>query len=42
MNIIARENALSNLAGIDSAGALRRRLGAATDRYQELIAACRS
>jgi methenyltetrahydrofolate cyclohydrolase len=42
MNIVARENALSNLTGIDSADALRRRLGTATDRYQELIAACRS
>jgi len=42
MNVIARENALSNLATIDSAGALHGRLAAATDRYQELIAACRS
>lgn len=42
MNIVARENALSNLTGIDSDDALRRRLGTATDRYQELIAACHS
>jgi formiminotetrahydrofolate cyclodeaminase len=42
MNIIARENALSNLAGIDSAEALLQRLATATDRYQGLIAACRS
>jgi formiminotetrahydrofolate cyclodeaminase len=42
MNIVARENALSNLASIDSADALRRRLGIATDRYQQLIAACHS
>ena len=42
MNIVARENALSNLTGIDSADALRRRLGTATDRYHELIAACHS
>jgi len=42
MNIVARENALSNLAGIDSAGALQQRLGAATNRYQELLAACHS
>jgi formiminotetrahydrofolate cyclodeaminase len=40
MNIIARENALSNLAATDSADTLRQRLATATDRYQELIAAC--
>ncbi len=46
MNIIARENALSNLAGADSnvdpAGALRDRLDQAVDQYQKLITACRS
>jgi methenyltetrahydrofolate cyclohydrolase len=46
MNIIARENALSNLAeadfGVDRAGALRHRLDQAVDQYQKLITACRS
>ena len=42
MNIIARENALSNLAGINSADALKQRLTSATDRYQDLLAACRT
>jgi hypothetical protein len=46
MNIIAGENALSNLAGADSgvgpAGALRHRLNQALDQYQKLITACQS
>jgi formiminotetrahydrofolate cyclodeaminase len=46
MNIIARENALSNFAGADSgvdpAGALRHRLNQAVDQYQKLITACHS
>jgi methenyltetrahydrofolate cyclohydrolase len=42
MNIVARENALSNLTGIDSPEALQARLGTATDRYQELSAPRRS
>ena len=46
MNIIARENALSNLAGADSsidpAGALRHRLDQSLDQYQKLITACQS
>lgn len=46
MNVIARENALSNLAGADSgvdpAGALRSRLDRAVDQYQTLITACQS
>jgi methenyltetrahydrofolate cyclohydrolase len=48
MNIIARENALSNLAGADSSAgssvdrfdALRHRLNQAVDRYEKLIASC--
>ena len=46
MNIIARENALSNLAGADSGvdptGELRHRLDESVDQYQKLITACRS
>ena len=42
MNIIARENALSNLAGMDSTDALRHRLDQAVDQYQKLITACQS
>ncbi len=43
MNIIARENALSNLAGmdseVDSTSALQRRLRQAVDEHQKLITA---
>jgi methenyltetrahydrofolate cyclohydrolase len=41
MNIIARENALSNLSGMDSTVALHHRLGQAVDQYQKLIALLR-
>lgn len=42
MNIIARDNVLSNLTGMDSTGALRHRLDQAFDQYQKLITACQS
>jgi formiminotetrahydrofolate cyclodeaminase len=42
MNVTARENALSNLTGMDSTDALRHRLNQAFDQYQKLITACQS
>jgi hypothetical protein len=42
MNITARENALSNLAGIASGDALRHRLDQSVEQYEKLIAACQS
>jgi methenyltetrahydrofolate cyclohydrolase len=42
MNITARENALSNLFGIDPPGKLRDRLDEAVERYEKLLTACRS
>lgn len=42
MNITARENVLSNLSGVDSTDALRRRLDEAVGQYEKLMTACRS
>ena len=42
MILTARENALTNLGGMDSADALRQHLEAASERYRSLLAACHS
>jgi formiminotetrahydrofolate cyclodeaminase len=42
MILTARENALTNLGGMDFADALRHRLEAASERYRSLLAACHS